>query len=116
MKVSVNKGLNINLEGSPAKKLTETRHPKVIAIKPTDFPNLMPKMLVKVGDEVKCGSPVFCDKYNDQIIFSSPVSGQIKEIVRGAKRRRKPAVSVRKPGVRRTAPARRISRPSRASR
>ena len=69
MKITINKGLNINLEGSPIKNLTESTLPKVVAIKPTDFPNLMPKMLVKVGDEVKCGSPVFCDKYNDQIIF-----------------------------------------------
>ena len=87
MKITINKGLNINLEGSPEKDLTGPLSPKVVAIKPTDFPNLMPKMLVKAGDEVKCGSPVFCDKYNDKIIFSSPVSGQVKEIVRGAKRR-----------------------------
>jgi Na+-transporting NADH:ubiquinone oxidoreductase subunit A len=87
MKITINKGLNINLEGSPKKDLTDMSSPKVVAIKPTDFPNLMPKMLVKAGDDVKCGSAVFCDKYNDQIIFSSPVSGKIKEIVRGAKRR-----------------------------
>jgi Na+-transporting NADH:ubiquinone oxidoreductase subunit A len=87
MKITINKGLNINLEGSPIKDLTELMSPKLVAVKPTDFPNLMPKMLVKVGDEVKCGSPVFCDKYNDKIIFSSPVSGQVKEIVRGAKRK-----------------------------
>ena len=54
---------------------------------PADFPNLMPKMLVKEGDLVKCGSPIFCDKYNDEIKFVSPISGQVKEIVRGAKRK-----------------------------
>ena len=87
MKISINKGLNINLEGSPAKDLIELPVPKLVALKPSDFSNLMPKMLVKVGDKVKCGSPVFCDKYNDDIKFSSPISGEIKEIVRGAKRR-----------------------------
>jgi Na+-transporting NADH:ubiquinone oxidoreductase subunit A len=69
MKITINKGLNINLEGSPKKILTESKSPNLVALKPSDFPNLMPKMLVKVGDEVKCGSPVFCDKYNIKLFF-----------------------------------------------
>ena len=32
-------------------------------------------------------SPVFHEKQNDKILFSSPVSGEITEIVRGAKRK-----------------------------
>lgn len=87
MKITVSKGLNINLEGVPEKVIVDTTSPKVVALKPSDFPNLMPKMLVKEGDSVKCGSPIFCDKYNDQLNFVSPVSGQVKEIVRGAKRK-----------------------------
>jgi Na+-transporting NADH:ubiquinone oxidoreductase subunit A len=87
MNITVRKGLNINLEGIPEKEISESMSPKVVALKPADFPNLMPKMLVKEGDLVKCGSPIFCDKYNDEIKFVSPISGQVKEIVRGAKRK-----------------------------
>jgi Na+-transporting NADH:ubiquinone oxidoreductase subunit A len=87
MKITVSKGLNINLEGVPEKVIVDSSSPKVVALKPSDFPNLMPKMLVKEGDSVKCGSPIFCDKYNDQIKFVSPISGQVKEVVRGAKRK-----------------------------
>ena len=87
MKIKVSKGLNINLEGIPEKQLSEFRSPNLVAIKPTDFPNLMPKMLVKEGHKVKCGSPIFSDKYNENIVFASPVSGEVKEIVRGAKRK-----------------------------
>jgi Na+-transporting NADH:ubiquinone oxidoreductase subunit A len=36
---------------------------------------------------VKCGSPVFCDKYNDVVIFVSPASGVVDKIIRGEKRR-----------------------------
>ncbi len=43
-------------------------------------------MLVKEGDSVKAGSPLFFNKYNEKIIFTSPVSGSVKEIRRGAKR------------------------------
>ena len=87
MKISVRKGLDINLKGEADKILADSNHPKLIALKPTDFSGLVPKMLVKEGDLVKCGSPVFCDKYNDQINYVSHVSGKINEIIRGEKRR-----------------------------
>jgi len=44
-------------------------------------------MLVKADDAVKIGSPLFFDKYRDNIIFSSPVSGTVIEVRRGAKRK-----------------------------
>lgn len=44
-------------------------------------------MSVKIGDKVNVGDVLFFDKNNDKIKFVSPVSGQVKEIVRGAKRR-----------------------------
>ena len=87
MKLTVKKGLDINIKGAPEKLVADLPSPKEIALKPTDFPNLVPKLLVKEGDSVKCGSPVFCDKYNDKINFSSPVSGKVNKIIRGEKRR-----------------------------
>ena len=86
MKLTVRKGLDINIKGKPEKVVADLPSPKEIALKPVDFPNLVPKLLVKEGDMVKCGSPVFCDKYNDKINFSSPVSGKINKIIRGEKR------------------------------
>lgn len=86
MKLTVKKGLDINIKGAPEKVLSDVTG-KNYALKPSDFPNLVPKLLVKEGDTVKCGTPVFCDKYNDKINFSSPVSGTIDKIVRGEKRR-----------------------------
>ena len=44
-------------------------------------------MVVKEGDKVKAGTCLFIDKYNERIRFSSPVSGSVTDIVRGAKRR-----------------------------
>ncbi len=87
MKITVKKGLNINIKGASEKVMGEANPSEHFAIKPTDFPTLVPKMLVKEGDSVKCGSPIFCDKYNDQINFSSPASGKVQKIIRGEKRR-----------------------------
>ena len=44
-------------------------------------------MLVKEGDKVSLGQPIFHDKNNESIKIVSPVNGKILEIVRGAKRK-----------------------------
>ncbi len=83
--IKITKGLNINLTGE-AEKVIKSHSAKVYAIKPTDFIGVFPRMLVKEGDEVKAGTPLFLDKYREDILFTSPVSGTVKEIKRGAKR------------------------------
>lgn len=83
--IKITKGLNINLTGE-AEKVIKSHSAKVYAIKPTDFIGVFPRMLVKEGDEVKAGTPLFLDKYREDIVFTSPVSGIVKEIKRGAKR------------------------------
>ena len=52
-----------------------------------DFKGLLPRLLVKEGDRVLAGSPVLADKKNPDILITSPVSGTVKEIVRGDKRK-----------------------------
>ena len=43
--------------------------------------------MVKAGDRVKAGSPLFHDKTFETMLFTSPVSGTVKEIVRGERRK-----------------------------
>ncbi len=58
------------------------------ALKPTDFRGIapIPKMEVAVGDEVLAGQPVFYDKLSPEIKYVAPVSGEVVELRRGAKR------------------------------
>ena len=83
--IKIKKGLDIKLVGSAEKTVAEL-DVKNFAIKPTDFIGVFPKMLVKEGDSVKAGSPLFFDKYRDNILFTAPVSGVITELKRGPKR------------------------------
>lgn len=83
--IKIKKGLNINLIGEAEKTIKELSTDQ-FAIKPTDFIGVFPKMLVKEGEDVKAGTPIFLDKYRDNIVFTSPVSGKIKEVKRGPKR------------------------------
>ncbi len=85
--IRINKGLSIKLKGVAALQLSASVRSKIFALNPPDFHGIMPKMSVKVGDKVKVGDEVFHEKSNDQVKFVSPVSGEIKEIQRGAKRR-----------------------------
>lgn len=83
---TIKKGLEIKLVGEAEKTITEV-HAKRVALKPTDFTGVFPKLLVKEGAAVKVGTPIFFDKYRDDIVFTSPVSGVVSEIKRGAKRK-----------------------------
>ncbi|MCR4824317.1 MAG: Na(+)-translocating NADH-quinone reductase subunit A [Bacteroidales bacterium] len=81
------KGLNIPVSGEAALHVSKTIAPGIVAVQPTDFKGFLPRLLVKEGDPVLCGSPVMADKKNADILLTSPVSGTVKEIVRGDKRK-----------------------------
>jgi Na+-transporting NADH:ubiquinone oxidoreductase subunit A len=85
--IKIRKGLNISIKGKAEERIVESSNPELFAIKPTDFSGLVPKMVLKEGAKVKVGTVVFHDKYNEEIKYVSPVSGEIKEIVRGEKRK-----------------------------
>ena len=84
-KIKIRKGLNIQLEGEATKQM-EAFEPKFCALKPSDFIGIVPKLHVAEGDDVKIGSVLFHDKNNEKIVFTSPISGKVKAIVRGEKR------------------------------
>jgi Na(+)-translocating NADH:ubiquinone oxidoreductase A subunit len=44
-------------------------------------------MMVNAGDHVKAGTPLFFDKYNPDVFFTSPVSGKILAVNRGERRK-----------------------------
>jgi len=85
--IRLSKGLNISLKGEAEMVYANPVIAETFAVKPTDFSGLIPKLHVKQGDEVKAGSVLFSDKYNEKIKFTSPVSGEVAEVVRGDKRR-----------------------------
>lgn len=85
--IRLKKGLDLPIAGSPDPVIKKDVISDVIAIKPTDFKGLVPRLLVKEGDAVLVGSPIFCSKVDPRIQFTSPVSGTVAEVVRGEKRK-----------------------------
>lgn len=85
--IRIRKGLNIPLAGEAERILQSAPRAGVYAVCPPDFHGLTPKMLVKEGEAVQAGTPLFYDKYNEDIVFCSPVSGVFSHLIRGEKRR-----------------------------
>lgn len=85
--IKIKKGLDIPLSGKAEKVFGQTQLPGLFAVKPTDFHGVVPKMVVKEGDPVKIGTVLFFDKYHPEVKFVSPVSGTLKSVNRGERRR-----------------------------
>lgn len=84
--IKITKGLDLKLKGV-ADKVSKDATSETYAVKPTDFHGIFPKLMHKEGAEVKAGTPILYDKYNEHAKFAAPVSGEITEIVRGEKRK-----------------------------
>jgi Na+-transporting NADH:ubiquinone oxidoreductase subunit A len=85
--ISIKNGAKLDLIGLASKEIELAKDITTHAIYPDDFFNLKPRMVVKEGDKVKAGSPIFHDKDDEKIVIVSPVSGYIKSIDRGEKRK-----------------------------
>ena len=85
--IRIKKGLDIKLVGEAEHTTTNIPANGVFALKPEDFHGIIPKLIAKEGAEVKAGDALFYSKSDERILFSSPVSGKVTEIVRGAKRK-----------------------------
>lgn len=83
--IKIKQGLDIKLKGK-AERMVSCIEPDFFALQPTDFIGLTPKPLVQDGDMVKIGTPLFCDKRDERIRFTAPVSGTVSEVRRGSKR------------------------------
>ncbi|MDW7772142.1 MAG: Na(+)-translocating NADH-quinone reductase subunit A [Desulfobulbaceae bacterium] len=81
------KGLDIPLLGAPEQVVRPGHDIFHAALIGDDYIGLKPTMLVNEGDQVKLGQPLFTDKKNEGVIFTSPGCGTVLKINRGAKRK-----------------------------
>ena len=53
--IKIKRGLNIDIAGVPAPVLASMNQSSLVAISPNDFNGIVPKVLVKEGENVKAG-------------------------------------------------------------
>ena len=79
--------MNIHLQGKAEEKLIQLKSNGHYALVPDDFEGVTPKVLVREGDKVKAGDALFVNKQYPEVKFASPVSGTVREVVRGERRK-----------------------------
>ncbi len=85
--IKIKKGHNIRISGQPKKVVLEAIQSTQLKVIPLDYKGIKPKLMVKVGDEVNIGTPLYYDKLQPTVKFSSPGSGTISDIKYGERRR-----------------------------
>ena len=74
--ISIKNGADLNLKGLASMELEVAKKSLNYALNPDDFFGLIPRMLVKEGEKVSKGQPVFHDKNDDSIkiclLYTSP--------------------------------------------
>lgn len=86
--VNLKKGFDLKLEGEAESVEGLSENVTRYAVSPYDFRGIspIPKVTVEIGDEVQAGDVIFFDKKNPDVKYTAPVSGEIVDIQRGAKR------------------------------
>lgn len=85
--IKISKGLDIKIDGKAIEKISKIQPSRVIEIIPDHFHGITPKVTVKEGEAIKAGTPLFYNKNYESMKFVSPVSGSIREIKRGERRK-----------------------------
>ena len=85
--IKTKRGLDILINGRAKETIAKVLISKTIAILPDDYHGITPKVIVKEGDIVKAGSPVFHNKAFETMNFVTPVSGKVLSVDRGERRK-----------------------------
>ena len=57
--INIKKGHDLRISGKPDKNITDLNNFETVAILPTDFNGVKPKLMISEGDEVKIGFYLF---------------------------------------------------------
>ena len=76
----IKKGLDLPLAGRAEFVLADATEPAEVGLETAEFVGIKPKVLVKEGDSVQTGQPIFLNKLDRDIVWSSPVTGKVKSV------------------------------------
>lgn len=84
--IRITKGLDVPISGEPSHSVDSRPNVSSVALLGPDYVGMKPTMAVEVGDRVKVGQLLFSDKKTKGVNYTSPASGVVKAVNRGAKR------------------------------
>ncbi len=80
------KGLDLPVKGAPSQEIGSGNQIQTAAVVAADYIGLKPRLLVQEGDVVAAGAPLFFHKDSPEVMITSPVTGRVKAVNRGARR------------------------------
>jgi Na+-transporting NADH:ubiquinone oxidoreductase subunit A len=86
MRISIKKGLDIAVAGTPVSTVEASAPVRSVALLGGDYAGLKARMLARVGDRVRLGQALFADKRDPKVLFTAPGSGTVAAVNRGARR------------------------------
>lgn len=84
--IKIRRGMDLPIAGSPEQVVHDGPAIRTVALVGFDYVGMKPTMLVKEGDRVKLGQPLFTDKKMPAIHYTSPACGEVIAINRGERR------------------------------
>lgn len=84
--IAIRKGLDLPLKGNPDQTINSAPTVTSVGLIGRDYVGLRPRMAVAEGDRVTTGQPLFTDKHDPAVKYTSPGTGTVESINRGARR------------------------------
>lgn len=84
---SFKRGLDLPIEGAAENGPPVNSDVRTVALLGADYLGLKPRLAVEEGDIVGAGAPILSHKDNPDALITSPVSGRVRAINRGARRK-----------------------------
>lgn len=85
--IKTKRGLDIQIGGKAENTISGLKISEVVAVIPDHYHGITPKVVVKEGDVVNAGTPLFYNKAIESMKFVSPVSGKVLAVNRGERRK-----------------------------
>ncbi|MFH1724466.1 MAG: Na(+)-translocating NADH-quinone reductase subunit A [Elusimicrobiota bacterium] len=85
--IKIKRGQDLRIAGRPLPVVAETPRPARVALQPSDFRYLRPRLKVREGAAVRVGTPLFESKDDPRVVFVSPASGRVAAVRLGERRR-----------------------------
>ena len=84
--VKIKRGMDIPIQGAPQQVIEDAPAARAVALVGFDYVGMKPTMAVSEGDRVKLGQLLFSDNKTEGVLYTSPASGVVAAVNRGARR------------------------------
>lgn len=85
--IKIKRGLDVPLHGAlPSHQVVDRMDVRHVALLPQESWGIKTRMLVAEGDDVQLGTPLYCDRRDETVLFTSPAAGRVARVNRGERR------------------------------